>query len=129
MIDKCAKCFMQYDLCKICVFADPPSVSKLTLSRESSYIGQMVTFTCTADGDPAPEYSWKTPDNRTSFGNSTLVVLLYSAHQFGVYTCIINNTHGQTTRNVTLQQLCKYYGFYYVVYRVFEINYTTRNIV
>ena len=94
-------------LFKTCVFADPPSVPKLTSSHERSYIGETVTFTCTADADPAPEYSWKTPDNRTLIGNGTLVVVLYNSLQFGVYTCVISNTHGQTTRNITLQQLCK----------------------
>ena len=87
--------------------ADPPSISNVMSSSKSSYIGQEVTFTCAADGNPLPFYSWKTPDNQTLTG-STLVVKLQSSREFGVYACITNNVHGKSTRNITLQQLCKY---------------------
>ena len=88
--------------------ADPPSISEVTSSSKSSYIGQVVTFTCNTDGNPEPVYSWKTPDNRVSSGNNTLVVVLHSSRQFGMYTCITSNAHGHTARNITLQQLGEY---------------------
>ena len=93
--------------CDIYLFADLPSIVKVISSNKSSYIGQEVTFTCSANGDPLPVYSWKTPDNHTSTGH-TLVVRLQSSRQFGVYSCITSNVHGNSSGNITLRQLCKY---------------------
>ncbi|XP_028412700.1 neural cell adhesion molecule 1-B-like [Dendronephthya gigantea] len=84
----------------------PPRLPVITSSNTSSYIGKKIKFSCTTDGDPAPVYSWITPENRILVtGTNSLVVTLNSSAQFGAYICIASNIHGNNTRNITLRQL------------------------
>lgn len=93
---------------------DPAIVSNIS-SNFTSYVGKRVTLKCNGDGNPPPEYSWKTPDNQTITGNSTLVLSLHSSQQFGVYSCTVINVHGKDDRDVTLRQL-GWLSFFTVMY-------------
>ncbi|XP_058863202.1 intercellular adhesion molecule 5 isoform X2 [Acipenser ruthenus] len=70
--------------------------------------GDSVVFNCTADGIPAPTYTWKHPeaDNvniTTKDSVSTVTITGASSSNHGVYECHAWNIHGNSTRKVTVE--------------------------
>ncbi|KAK1153755.1 intercellular adhesion molecule 5-like isoform X1 [Acipenser oxyrinchus oxyrinchus] len=70
--------------------------------------GDSVVFNCTADGIPAPTYTWKHPeaDNvkiTTKDSVSTVTITGASSSNHGVYECHAWNLHGNSTRKVTVE--------------------------
>ncbi|XP_058862916.1 intercellular adhesion molecule 5-like isoform X2 [Acipenser ruthenus] len=70
--------------------------------------GDSVVFNCTADGIPAPTYTWKHPeaDNvkiTTKDSVSTVTITGASSSNRGVYECHARNIHGNFTRKVTVE--------------------------
>ena len=53
--------------------------------------GQAVTFHCTADGNPAPTYTWLR-DGMPVSSRSTFSIKNVSFDTAGVYVCVANNT-------------------------------------
>ncbi|MGH0155186.1 UNVERIFIED_CONTAM: hypothetical protein FKN15_035112 [Acipenser sinensis] len=79
--------------------------------------GGSVVFNCTADGIPAPTYTWKHPeaDNvkiTTKDSVSTVTITGASPNNNGVYECQAWNIHGNSTRKVTVEVTGNFTGNY-----------------
>lgn len=73
----------------------------------------MASLLCVADGTPTPTVSWLKegetlfPGPRVKFLNINMSVQILQAHvnDTGLYTCVANNTAGQTSRHYNLKVL------------------------
>ena len=75
------------------VAADPPNVS----------LGNNVTFTCSALGGPDNMFQWqKEGENLPSESQSTLTLTNVNAMDGGVYTCVVTNSAGNDSSDITL---------------------------
>ncbi|MGH0162102.1 UNVERIFIED_CONTAM: hypothetical protein FKN15_058620 [Acipenser sinensis] len=87
---------------------DEPSVINPAVESVLVLNGDSVVFNCTADGIPAPTYTWKHPeaDNvkiTTKDSVSTVTITGASPNNNGVYECQAWNIHGNSTRKVTVE--------------------------
>ena len=93
-------------------FTDAPKVEAVTPVISQSWIGQPVTFTCTADGVPTPTLSWKNPSGKVIKQVIDLMnrvdVLMISDQDFGNYTCEATNEVNTDTSTVQVQQISKW---------------------
>lgn len=88
--------------------SDEPSVINPAVESVLVLNGDSVVFNCTADGIPAPTYTWKHPeaDNvkiTTKDSVSTVTITGASPNNNGVYECHAWNIHGNSTRKVTVE--------------------------
>ena len=88
------------------------------MSTQAS-VGSSATFTCVAEGDPAPTFQWnfggstlvddsKYDITATAPTVSTLTVLDVSSSDDGNYTCTATNDYGTDSASAGLQVLCKW---------------------
>ena len=53
--------------------------------------GKSATFTCTADGNPTPTYTWL-KDGKPVDSKQTFSIAIVSYASAGTYVCVANNT-------------------------------------
>uniref|UniRef100_A0A8D0B5D3 Leucine-rich repeat and fibronectin type-III domain-containing protein 3 n=1 Tax=Salvator merianae TaxID=96440 RepID=A0A8D0B5D3_SALMN len=88
---------------------EPPMITHRT-SKQVVMEGQSISLKCKAVGDPEPYVRWISPvgklvsnTSRTiSYDNGTLDILLTSAEEKGIFTCIASNAAGESTAPVEL---------------------------
>ncbi|KAF4075567.1 hypothetical protein AMELA_G00235810 [Ameiurus melas] len=64
--------------------------------------GESLMITCSADGNPRPQYKWTVPNNTIVSNSSSFVIRSVRKEDTGQYTCTAYNDLGETTRNVTV---------------------------
>lgn len=87
----------------------PPSVPDCRIEGET-VIGNDITLTCqSAEGSPAPQYSWKSYDDQhlerllpSPASGQNLLLKNISTLMSGLYTCFSSNEVGMTSCNITL---------------------------
>ncbi|XP_060755341.1 hemicentin-1-like isoform X2 [Neoarius graeffei] len=84
-----------------------PVITPQFLSEVLSVLGENLTLSCQADGNPSPVYSW-TLSNGTKISNSSSINIR-SVHEEdqGWYTCTTSNYLGHDTRIVILTVIQK----------------------
>ena len=91
------------------VFSVKPRILK-QLKNHDVENGTSYKLTCTADGDPALQYSWNlngsqyVPNAVLVNGNKTLHINPVTIDNEGTYTCMVTNTEGNasTAANITI---------------------------
>ena len=64
--------------------------------------GDVVTLNCTASGGPDNMLLWYKDDVLLQRNNNILNITTVSAADGGLYECVINNTAGNSTANITI---------------------------
>jgi hypothetical protein len=80
----------------------PPEITSAPQSV-NAYLGQIVTFTVQATGNPTPTFVWKY--NNNPIGGETgsqLIRTLSDTNQSGIYTVVLSNPAGSTNASATL---------------------------
>ena len=94
----------------------PPSILENPENSIIASVGQTVTFTCSATGEPSPTISW-TFNNvtlppvmfETNDGVSVLTITDIQTTDIGIYRCTASNSQGSATSgSASLQLACKY---------------------
>ena len=64
--------------------------------------GDVVTLNCTASGDPDNMFFWYKDDVLLQRDKNVLNITSVSAADGGLYECVVNNTAGNSTANITI---------------------------
>ena len=64
--------------------------------------GDALTLNCTASGGPDNMFFWYKDDVLFQNGNNILNITAVSAADGGLYECVVNNTAGNSTANITI---------------------------
>ena len=64
--------------------------------------GDVLTLNCTASGGPDNMFFWYKDDILFQSGNNILNITAVSAADGGLYECVVNNTAGNSTSNITI---------------------------
>ena len=95
-------------------FSDGPKQVQLSPNPDvDKDEGESVTFTCSADGYPAPSFSWKF--NRKFISGAqqkTLTLSSLNRQQAGNYTCVARNNFGSNEKSSVLNVRCKWIGLF-----------------
>ena len=64
--------------------------------------GDVLTLNCTASGGPANMFLWYKDDVLLQRNNNILNITTVSASDGGLYECVVNNTAGNSTADITI---------------------------
>ena len=95
-------------------FLDPPTITKVTVSSDKSWIGQTVMLTCKSDGIPLPTLTWYKPDgsqiNSNATKESTVDVEMSFDQDFGIYNCVAaNGLTPADSKIVKIEQISRFF--------------------
>ena len=94
------------------IISDPPENTNLTTTANTSATlkNSNVTFTCTAEGSPSPDYRFFHDD--TLLGNSSSGTFQTLVTKSGLYSCVPVNKAGEgQKRSVTITVVGELFGF------------------
>ena len=111
-------CYAYNDIKYLCVlsfFAYPCTVAPYDVTISADFMGDItarpavveyndsLTLTCTASGGPDNMFRWlKDGSSLEGNTNSILNILAVTAADGGVYECVVNNTAGNSSANITI---------------------------
>ena len=94
----------QYFMC-LTHSTSPITSMELQVDPPSANVGDTVTLTCAANGDPAPTYIFvkcQVEANQSKVNGGVLVLDNVTPEDEGAYTCIAENTHGHVDITIKL---------------------------
>jgi len=68
--------------------------------------GETLTLNCTTSGGPDNMFRWFKDNVTLESTDSSLVIMNVGASDGGMYECVVNNTAGSSSANVTVYGKC-----------------------
>ena len=80
-----------------------------TASSDTVEYGDSLTLSCSNSGGPNNMFCWLKDGMFEGTTGNTLMINAVTADDGGIYECVVNNTAGESSANITIYGMCVIY--------------------